>query len=68
MWDLIKRFGIGGALGAIVGMALVIWLDPTTSEGQALVLVVGVLATVLVVEVAHLICRRSRERVPQEDE
>ena len=63
VWDLIKRFGIGGVLGALVGIGLVIWIDPTTSEGQGLVFVVGVLVTVLAVEVGRLICcplRRDR--------
>lgn len=64
VWDLIKRFGIGGALGALVGMSLVIWIDPTTSEGRGLVFVVGVLATLLVVEVVRLICGRSGKPNP----
>ena len=67
MGDLIKRLGIGGALGALVGIGLVIWIEP--SGGIGLVFWVGVLVTVVVVEVGRwgLAWRGSRRSALREE-
>lgn len=46
--DAIKDIGLGGSIGFLVGIALVSWVEPTTSGGVGLLLVLGVLVGIVV--------------------
>lgn len=43
MIQLLVRFGTGGAIGFVTGLAAVQWIKPTTDGGVALIVVVCVL-------------------------
>lgn len=42
---MLKRIGIAGAVGFIIGLAIMTAVDPRTIEGRSLILLVSVLAT-----------------------
>ena len=48
MLGLIKKLGTSGSVGAIVGVGLVVWIEPTTNAGIGLIIAVSVLASVVV--------------------
>ena len=47
MLDAIKNLGIWGSIGVLAGIALVLWIEPTSNAGVGLVLVVSVILTTL---------------------
>lgn len=50
--NLLKEFGFGGAVGAVIGVGLVVWIDPTTRGGTALVVIVCAVAGAAVARLA----------------
>jgi hypothetical protein len=59
MFDEIKGLGAGGILGVIIGIALVIWVAPTTAGGVGLVILVSAFAVALVVQTVRWISSRT---------
>jgi hypothetical protein len=46
--EVILRFGVTGALGLLLGLAAVWWIEPTTDGGVALLLFVFALLAVVI--------------------
>ena len=57
--NLKKNLGISGIVGALVGVALVIWIEPTTKAGTGLILVVSVLLSVVIGAVLSALLRKQ---------
>ena len=55
----IKELGACGAAGALIGIALVIWIEPTTEGGVGVIIAVAILATMVVCGLAKLIFYRK---------
>ena len=67
MLDQIKKLGVGVlGVGVLGGIGLTIWVAPNTIGGQGLVFVVGLVVTVLVLEIACRMLRALRRSSPQE--
>jgi hypothetical protein len=65
MWGQlqIKSLGAGGALGVLLGIGLVSWIEPDTPGGTGLIIVVSVLVTSVVFATARaLFSTRDNER------
>lgn len=58
----LKGLGAGGLLGALLGIALVIWIEPTTPGGAGLIIVVAILLTLLLFEVARSVASVLRSK------
>lgn len=43
MLESIKSLGTSGVIGALLGVALVLWIEPTTNGGIGLIIVVSIL-------------------------
>jgi hypothetical protein len=51
MLDVLTKIGLSGGLGALIGFAMIIWVQPTTTGGSLLLLFVGVVTCVVVGEI-----------------
>ena len=56
---LIKKFGVSAAFGFVFGIAVAIWVSPTTHEGFGSIVVGGVFLTVIVVEFVRAVSGRQ---------
>ncbi len=54
MFEFLKKLGVSGMVGALVGIALVVWIEPTTNAGM------GLIVFVCIVLANHLRSRHSR--------
>jgi hypothetical protein len=62
MGPLIKSLGSGGLLGGLIGIGLVIWVEPTTVEGAGLLILVSVVLVGLLVQTLRAISRAKRRQ------
>jgi len=53
MWTLIKGLGTGGLIGALCGVGLVIWVEPTTSGGTAILILLPAIAGAVFAQIAR---------------
>ena len=65
--EFIKELGIGGSIGLLVGIALVSWVEPATTGGIGLLLIVGTLVGMIVGGIWTGV-RKGREKKGAEDE
>jgi hypothetical protein len=56
MW--IKQYGIQGIVGALLGILLVSWIQPSTSGGVGLILLISVLLSVAVSALISLLRKK----------
>jgi hypothetical protein len=45
--ELIAKIGIGGVVGILVGLAVVLWVEPTTTEGSVLLVIVCIIGAII---------------------
>ncbi|MEX2644397.1 MAG: hypothetical protein WD270_13160 [Acetobacterales bacterium] len=57
--NLLKEFGFGGAVGAVAGVAAVVWVDPTTPGGTALIVIVCAVAGAAVARLVNWLKARG---------
>ena len=50
-----KELGLGGCAGALVGMILAYWINPTTSDGTGLIIVISTLGGLLIGAILRMI-------------
>ena len=53
--QIIKKFGVSAVSGIVVGIGFSIWISPTTPEGIVLIIVVGMLLTIVLIEVVRAV-------------
>jgi hypothetical protein len=41
--EVLGKLGIGGGIGALIGLAMVVWVEPTTNGGVALLIVIPII-------------------------
>jgi hypothetical protein len=51
MLDIITKLGFSGALGALLGFAMVFWVEPTTTGGSILIVIIWVLVFIVAGEI-----------------
>jgi hypothetical protein len=54
MFELLKQHNVPGALGVLVGIALVAWIQPTTTAGAGLLMLVSILICIVLASVARI--------------
>jgi hypothetical protein len=65
---MLKDIGIGGGLGALLGILLIAWIEPTNAGGVALLLFISVVLCTTIGGVLSLIFRRKRKPQTRENE
>lgn len=60
--DMFNRFGVSGVFGFVLGVALAIWVQPTTSAGFGFIVLGGLFLTILIVEIARGATAVARRR------
>lgn len=40
--EILAKLGIGGGIGALIGLAIVVWVEPTTDGGVALLILIPI--------------------------
>ena len=70
MADLSGKLGIGGGIGAIVGIALMIWVAPDTNPGRVVLVAVPALigTTIGAIVSALQACQRCPQRQADAEE
>lgn len=58
MLETLKGFGVPVAIGLLMGLLAVWWVDPTTTGGIALLIVIAVALAVVVGALVRLLTRR----------
>jgi hypothetical protein len=43
MTDVLKKFGVSGGVGFLVGLLAVYWIQPTTGPGTALLIIICII-------------------------
>jgi hypothetical protein len=51
MFELLKQHNVPGALGFLLGIALVAWIQPTTTAGVGLLILVSMLICIVLASV-----------------
>jgi hypothetical protein len=59
MLDVIKFLGAGGMLGAVIGIALVMWVEPTTGAGVAFIIVFSTVIFALLLQAVRAMVYRG---------
>lgn len=55
----LKDLGATGAVGALIGIFLVMWIEPTTEGGMGLIVAVAILGTIVLFAIAKLLFFRK---------
>lgn len=55
MFELFKRHNLPGAIGILLGIALVAWIQPTTTAGAGLLLLVSILICIVLASVLSIL-------------
>ncbi len=62
MIDSIAKLGGWGGLGLLVGIALTIWIQPTSTAGIALVVVVSIVASTAIGSLISAVMGRRQDK------
>ena len=60
MSEVLKRFGVSAIVGFVFGVALSIWVSPTTRGGVGFVIVMGMCLVIIVVEVIRVVVAKPQ--------
>ena len=60
MLPTLKQLGASGGVGALIGIGLVIWIEPTTQGGMGLIIVVSILAVIALGAAVKLIFGKKK--------
>jgi hypothetical protein len=41
--EILGKLGIGGGIGALIGLGMVVWVEPTTNGGVVLLIVISII-------------------------
>lgn len=48
MFDIVAKIGVSGCAGALMGLLVVWWVEPTTSQGATLLIVISVMLAITI--------------------
>ncbi len=66
MIEALSKFGLGGGIGFLVGLAAVWWIKPTTAGGTALLIAICiVISIVLGATISKLFGKRETKSEPR---
>jgi hypothetical protein len=65
MLDLIGKLGIAGGFGFVIGIVMVLWVEPTTNGGTAILIVISV---IVCATVGGIISALQAQAKPPEDD
>jgi len=60
MVEFFNKFWLSSTVGLLVGIAAVLWVRPTTSEGTVLLVVICFFSSVLVGQILSAIYKRKK--------
>jgi len=55
MFELLKQHNLPGALGILLGIALAAWIQPTTTAGVGLLILVSILICIVLASVLRIL-------------
>jgi len=58
MFEWVKQYNVSGAVGVLLGFALVAWIQPTTTAGAGLLILSTILICVVLASVVKHISHR----------
>lgn len=54
MFELLKQNNVAGTIGVLLGIALVAWVQPTTTAGVGLLMLVSILTCIVLASVLRI--------------
>jgi hypothetical protein len=60
MLDTIGKLGLGGGIGVIIGIAIVLWIQPTTNGGTAILIVIPIIVCTTIGGIASAFRGRNK--------
>lgn len=62
MFDIFKEIGVIGCIGAIIGLLIISWVNPTTPEGLGLIIGVCILVSIVISTTVSKIMTKSKTK------
>jgi hypothetical protein len=65
MLDAVGKLGIGGGIGVIIGIVMVLWVEPTTNGGTAVLIIIPM---ILCTTIGGIVSALRRKAKPASDD
>ncbi|MFV0303288.1 MAG: hypothetical protein ACK5IP_20875 [Paracoccus sp. (in: a-proteobacteria)] len=68
LFEIVRTFGVAGAVGVLIGIALITWVRPLTLNGSLLLFVLSISACIVVAATIRAIAAWRTKRDPSKPE